>query len=392
MLALALALALLAGASVPQTFSFEISSNKPFVRVTLNDSAPQWFILDTGNNGGTLIARECADRLRLRRSAESKAEIGAGSGADVGLSVVEKPVRLRSLGKSLTLVEPTVVSLAHVSRAEGRRLDGSLGADFISQHVLVIDYARGTIAVHDPDKFVPPRGGVVVPVSLDTGWPIAQSTITTRGGKTLPCRLIVDTGVRFTLALFRPFSEKNGLYDSEGVLHDVVIGAGVGGFSRGDVARLDAISLGPRTFTNPVAVFSRDTSGIFSLDGPDGILGGELLRRHRVTFDYPHQRIILEPYEDSAKAPFEFDMSGLFLGTDDPDFRKIRILNVNPGMPAVGSGLQIGDEIVAIDGQRTPALTLDQARAMLRVPVARKLEVRRGEQKLVVNLTARRMV
>jgi len=33
------------------------------VRVTINGSAPQTFILDTGSRGSSIIARECADRL-----------------------------------------------------------------------------------------------------------------------------------------------------------------------------------------------------------------------------------------------------------------------------------------------------------------------------------------
>jgi hypothetical protein len=51
------------------------------VPVTIDGSAPQWFILDTGNGGGSVVARECADRLQLGRGAEQQANIGAGSGA-----------------------------------------------------------------------------------------------------------------------------------------------------------------------------------------------------------------------------------------------------------------------------------------------------------------------
>ena len=52
-----------------------------------------------------------------------------------------------------------------------------------------------------------------------------------------------------------------------------MIGAGAGGLIRGDVDRLDALSLGPVTFAAPVASYSRDTSGIFTLDYPEAIIG-----------------------------------------------------------------------------------------------------------------------
>jgi hypothetical protein len=357
----------------------------------VNASAPQWFILDTGCRGNSIIARECADRLKLQHGVEETTQVGAGAGADVGVSTASHPVTVRALGETLTVAEPFLLTLGQVARVEGRRIDGLLGGDFFMQHVVEIDYARRRITVRDPAGFEPPPGAVVVPVTLDTGWPVAEGTVTTQAGAPLPCRLIIDTGMRGTVALFRPFSARHGLHDSAGALHDMVAGAGLGGLSRGDVGRLDALTLGPLAFAKPVAVFSRDTSGIFSMDGPDGIIGGELLRRHRVTFDYPHERMILEPA--SAKpVPFEYDMSGLFLAADPPDYAKIRIVSVNPQTPAAEAGLVADDEIVSIDGRRPPRLKLDDARELLRAPVARRLEIRRGKQRLRVRLDARRLI
>src|SRR6185503_17655466 len=334
MLPIALVLLAVASASAPAapSFPFEISSNKPFVQVSINGSKPQWFVLDTGNNSNTILGRECADRLQLGRGAEDKVQIGAGSGADVGLSRASQAVHLEALGETLTVAEPMVLTLGHIARLEGRRVDGLLGADFLSRHVVELDYARSTITIHDPARFEPPPGAVVVPLNLETGWPIAEGTITRRDGKPIPCRLIIDTGVRGVVTLFRPFSEKHGLHDSPGSLHNLVVGGGAGGVTRGDAGRLEAMSLGSRSFAKPVAVFSRDTVGIFALDGPDGIVGGELLKRHRVTFDCPHARMLLEPYPEPA-APFEYDMSGLFLAADAPDYTRIRVMAVNPETP-----------------------------------------------------------
>ncbi len=384
-----IAFAVLASAAPSHGSKFEMTSNKPFVQVSVDGSRPQWFILDSGNNGSSIIARECADRLKLARGAEARVQIGAGAGADVGLSEANAPVHLRALGETLTVLEPRVLTLGHVARLEGRPVDGLLGNDFLSRHVVELDYANGRIIVHDPLRFAPAPGAVVVPIDLDTGWPIVEGTITLPGGKPLTCHLIVDTGMRGVVTLFRPFSEKHGLHDGAGNLHDMVIGGGAGGISRGDVGRLEALSLGPRSFGRPVAVFSRDTSGIFALDGPDGIVGGELLRRHRVTFDYAHARMILEPYPDQT--PFEYDMSGLFMVSDLPQ-RTIRVASVHPGTPAAEAGLQADDEIVSIDGRRTPKLTLDAARALLRAPVARRVEIRREGRMMSLRLEARRLV
>lgn len=390
MLPIALVLLLSAPQSAARPFPFEIGSNKPFVPVTVDGSAPQWFILDTGCSGTSIIARECADRLRLQRGAEDKVEVGAGSGADVGLATASRALRLGALGETLAVAAPRVLTLAHVARLEGRRVDGLLGGDFLARHVVEIDYARRQITIRDTAAFIPPPDAPVIPLNLDTGWPVVEGTITPRGGTPIPCRLIIDTGVRNIVTLFQPFSEKHGLHDTRGSLSNAVIGGGVGGASRGDVARLDALALGSLSFPLPVAVFSRDTSGIFALDILEGIVGGELLRRHRTTFDYPHGRMILEPY--AAPGPFEYDMSGLFMASEAPDFTKITIMAVQARTPAADAGLEVGDEIVSIDDRPTPKLTLDDARALLRAPVARQLEIRRHGTLLRVRLQARRLV
>jgi len=379
---------LLAVAAAPHPTRFELTNNKTFVQVKVNGSAPQWFIFDTGNNGGSVIASECADRLQLKRGTEEKAQIGAGSGAPIGLSQLSRPMHIQTLGETLTVAEPMVFTLQNVSRIEGRRADGLVGADFLSRHVVEIDYAKSTMTVHDPKTYEPPHGAEVLPLMLDLGWPVVEATITHGGGRPIPCRVIVDTGMRGTMTLFRPFSERHRLYDAAR-LHDFVIGSGAGGLTRGDIGRADVMTFGSLAFKDPVISYARDTTGIFATDVVDGIIGGELLRRHRVTFDVPHQRMILEPYAAEAD-PFEADMSGLMLAVDAPDYKAIRVLWVNRDTPAAEATLQIGDEIVSIDGRK--ALRLDQARELLRAPGLRRLEIRREGQPMQVKLEARRMV
>lgn len=76
--------------------------------------------------------------------------------------------------------------------------------------------AERTITVRDPAGYAPPSGAAVVPLNLETGWPIVDGTITPRGGKPIRCRMIIDTGVRGTVTLFRPFSERHRLHETLG--------------------------------------------------------------------------------------------------------------------------------------------------------------------------------
>jgi len=375
---------------VARELPFEIASNKPFVQVSINGSSKQWFILDTGCAGTSVIAREYAQRVGLKGGAEATSHLGAGEGVQVGVATVSD-VTLDVGGAAMEAPELRIFPLAHVAPFEGRRVDGLLGQDFLERNVVEIDYASRRIRILDPAHFVPPAGGIAIPITLEGGLAVASGAIAVRGAGTIPCRFVIDTGVRATVILFRPFAAKHHLLDVPGNLLGATIGGGAGGETRGDIGRLQVLSIGSSRFQEPIAIFSRDTVGVFASDDPDGIIGGELLRRSKVTFDYPHERILLEPYPRST-SPFEYDMSGLFLVARGEAFQHVEVLSVTQGTPAATTGLQPGDEIVAIDGRRSPGLTLEEARRIFRTPGARRLEVQRGGRRLQVTLVTRRLV
>lgn len=368
---------------------FEIASNKPFVRVSVNGSAPQWFILDSGCAGGSVIARECADRLGLPRGQATERHMGAGSGVSVGVATADDAV-LALGADTVEVASPRVFPLAHVARFEGRRVDGLLGEDFLLRHVVTIDYARRRLDVRGADDFTPPPGAIVVPIELERGLAVAWGVFPLPGGGTLPGRFVIDTGVRTTVIFYRPFALEHGLLDAPGNLLSAVVGGGAGGETRGDVGRLPWFSLGGARFDRPIAVFSRDTVGVFASDFPAGIIGGELLRRCRVTFDYPHGRLVLEAY--SRPPLFEYDMSGMFLTAEGDAFENVTVYGVTDGTPAARAGIRPGDVVVRIDGARAPDLSLEAARAMLRTPGTHTLDLLRDGERRRVRLEARPLV
>ncbi|MFI5372866.1 MAG: PDZ domain-containing protein, partial [Candidatus Eisenbacteria bacterium] len=232
---------------------------------------------------------------------------------------------------------------------------------------------------------------IVVPITLDDGLVVARGAITTPDGKNLDGRFVVDTGVRATVIMFHPFVIERRLLQSQPHVLTGTIGGGAGGETVGDIGRLAKLRLGGMTFDRPTALFSRDTAGVFASPDLDGIIGGELLRRCKVTFDYPHSRLILEPYAGPA-AEFEYDMSGLFLVARGEDFRALVVQSVSAGTPAAEAGLERGDQIVAIDGQGGASLALEHARELFRKPGAYRLDVARAGKRFSVRLVTRRLV
>ncbi len=87
----------------------------------------------------------------------------------------------------------------------------------------------------------------------------------------------------------------------------------------------------------------------------DGLLGYSFLRRFRVTLDYPHRVLWLEPVDvPRDQRPNEYTHVGLQVERRDG---VLRVAAVADRSPAASAGIRAGDEFVSIEG--TPAERLD---------------------------------
>jgi hypothetical protein len=96
------------------------------------------------------------------------------------------------------------------------------------------------------------------------------------------------------------------------------------------------------------------------------LIGGELLRRFKVTLDFPHQRMVLLSNPDVSR-PFPFDCSGLIL-RQERDSRFFRIKTVIPGSPGAEIGLETSDLIEQINGVSATQWTLEALEDALSQP------------------------
>jgi hypothetical protein len=371
---------------------FEISSNKPWVGVRVNGSDPQWFILDTGCRDTSIIARQCAERLHLPIGGSTPAD-GGGAGEGVKVEIASTPrVTLGVGGDSLESPGLPVFSFAHVEPYEGRRLDGLLGEDFLRRHVVELDYARRVLRVHDPENYVHSGASAPIPITFHDGLAVVSASMTPPGSEEIPCHVVIDTGVRTTTVWYRPFVIAHDLVASQPHVVTGTIGGGVSGETKGDIGRLDRMTIGSLVVPHPSVVFSRDSSGVFAGSDEDGIVGGAILRRCKVTFDYPHERLYLEPYPGEFAA-FDDDMSGMFLVSSGPDFRRVTIQSVAERTPASEAGIAKGDELVSIDGRPVAERTLDEVRELFkRDGASYRVAVKHGDESREVRLTLKRLV
>jgi len=160
----------------------------------------------------------------------------------------------------------------------------------------------------------------------------------------------------------------------------------------GQVFRVDGLQLGSLNVEKPVARVPLNSRGYFALADVDGNIGGEILRRFRVIFDYTRMRMILEPAANFDD-PFDIDMSGLCLTASGPAFRQFKVLQVIESSPASEAKILPGDAIVSIDGRPAREFTLSGIRERLMRPEHPvRLTIQREGRTREVLLKLRRLI
>jgi len=367
---------------------FELTSNHIYLQVRVNNSEPLWFILDTGASLSVIdverakaLGLELAGKLEGRGAGERSVDVAFVKGASFSLPGVE-------------LFDQTIaaLSLDSLEPYEGRAIDGILGYDFISRFVVEIDYAKKIINLYDAHSFKYDDNGESIPITLEESVPHVRAKIVLPGRNPIEGKFTVDIGSRGALSLAKPFTEANRLLESVPKTIQAPFGAGVGGETKQLIGRVKSLQLGRFIIENSVAGFSQDVKGALASPDYAGLIGGEILRRFKVIFDYSHQQMILEPNAQLSE-PYEYDMSGVYLIAEGPDFKVFKAHRVIENSPASEAGLREGDVITAVDGRPATEFTLEQMRQMFKQEgMEYLLSIKRGEKLLQIIIKLRRLI
>lgn len=318
-------LALLLAVLLPAT----IYENMFVVQLRVNGGPPSTFLISTA------VPRTHVD-TRMGLKADSPAEL------DIG-------------GRRVTVPSVGVMDLGFFAVVEDVKLDGVLGMDVLQQFVVEMDFNSAIVRLHDPG-FRYAGAGEAIPIRIEKNKPYLRAKLKMPRKKELVREYLVDTGSGGAIVdeLFKPQGEPIGP----------------------DLGRAEYVKIGR-----------------FRFDGANGTtgtmrIGGELLKRFHVIFDFPRSRMILEPNRHFADALI-FDTSGLEL-ENHPD--GLKVAQVYPGTPAAEAGLAAGDVVIAIDGQATRVLGLERVRQMFHQVRTHELTVRRGGRDLTLPLALRKLL
>jgi C-terminal processing protease CtpA/Prc len=150
--------------------------------------------------------------------------------------------------------------------------------------------------------------------------------------------------------------------------------------------------MGQYTVASPVVALSLETEGALSATNNDGPIGNEILRRFKLILDYSRKRMWLEPNAHLTE-PFASDMSGIEFDSGGDNCRVFKVTSIAENSPAAETGIQPGDEIVAIDGRAAGQFTSSEIYKLFMIEGAEHaLMLRRANQSFTVKIKLRRLL
>jgi hypothetical protein len=334
------------------TFPFRLLNNHIYTDAWVNGKGPLLFIVDTG--GENILVPTTARSLGIKTE-------GAMAGTGVGnkaVSVGLAKVKSLKVGKADFKDQIVYVMDFIPNDVEGVDIKGMLGFTVFKRFVTRVDYGRHEITLIEPDHFDPKDAGTPVPFVFNGDLPEVEGTF-----DGIPGKFDIDTGSRASLTLTGPFAKQHGLRaaNPKGVV--AVDGWGVGGSSRSYVMRGRELAIGPVKIPGVVTALSLQEKGAFASPAYQGNIGGGVLKRFVVTFDYANHVMYLKPLPQPVDDLDTYDRAGMWVNAAKGG---MQVMDVTADGPAAQAGIEVGDVITRVNGKPATSIPVYEFRRMLR--------------------------
>ncbi len=382
-----------------ETVPFQLISNLIVIPVEMNGN-PVSFILDTGVSIPVVFNFTSTDSTELKHAKKITLQ-GLGNGEPIeAYQSTENHMRIGEAfnnNQQLYLIYDKEINF---SPRLGIPIHGILGYDLFKDFVVEINYQTQKINLYDPAFYKKRKckNCVELPIKITKDKPFVNIEVAYDGKPPQSVNLLLDTGGSDALWLFTnddiPIPKKS---------FDDFLGKGLSGDILGKRSRINQIDFGKFHFENATVSFP-DSLSIASLNHlkatRNGSIGGEILRRFKVIFDYKNQSVILKKNKNFSD-PFEYNMSGIelqhngvqlvreidkksninkaYLGKSETNGGISIVLEYNykfslkpnyeiaslrKNSPAALVGLRSGDVIMKVNGKPTYNFTLQQLTSM----------------------------
>ena len=379
---------------------FKFINNLIFIPIKVNGIELN-FLLDSGVEETILFSLEDKKEVSFFNVEKVTLRGLGGEFAIEGLKSKNNILEIPSMKSTNHILYVVLDQDFNISSHVGIPVNGIIGYNFLKNNLIEINYTKRKIVVYKDNlknRKKMQRKYVIIPFTLEKSKPyiISNLIIDTIA---FPVKLLIDIGNSDALWLFQNLSK---LIKVPTKNFDDYLGKGFSGDVEGKRARIPKFSMGDFEFNNPIAAFP-DSSSIKNVKMvPDrlGSIGGELLKRFTLVFDYPKNQLFVKK-NNEYYTPFTYNKSGieiqhiglqwvqetvrletvpLSVETFDAGGTKVsndfkykfelkpvyQIANLRKNSPAAKCGLQKGDTIISINNNNAYKYTLQEINSLLK--------------------------
>ena len=379
-------LSLSSGQAFNVTIPFELYGDHIFIKIKVNNSRDLNFIFDSAD-ALTVLNENVAREIGLPEAHKS-IKMSAG-GSTSGYLVKHQRVELGDF--EIKNVEIYSTDLNHLEISIGRKIDGIIGYDILDHYVVAVNYDKMEFSVLDPASFSYAGTGLGFDLKLNTYVPYVSGSVVMAGGKTLTGDFFIDTGAKAAVDFNTPFVDANKMVEKLPESYSYM----VSGLSKDETkhyrGRVKEFKFGSYSFKEVPVGLSQAKAGLQSNAKIAGIIGNEILMQFNMTYDYSRKKIYMEPNARYGQ-PIPDDASGFDLQYST-DMAKLLVHKVHEGSAAGEAGIEVDDELLAIDGQSVSGMTLPAIRKMLTEGGSEvKLTLKSGGNEKSVTLKLRELI
>ncbi|WP_105018445.1 aspartyl protease family protein [Nonlabens tegetincola] len=398
---------------------FDNSGGLIIVPIELNGTKLN-FMLDTGASKNIIYNLNGIDSLEIKKGKQFKLK-GYGNRNGVNAYVSDNNVLklgdyVNEQARIFILAEEQLSLFNFI----GVEINGVIGASFFKNAVVKIDYEKNYITLTQDIKYLRGlRRYDSIPIQLSSGKPYIKSEIV-EADNSYNADVLIDTGSNDALWINkRPqqfkIPEKN-FYD--------FLGFGLNGEISGYRTKLDQLNFGSFNLQRITSSFPDiKESKLLNSKNLLSSIGAEVLKRFFLILDYRNNTIYLQntrkyrdgfyynmsgitaklgkreifySYESKAENGYGNEVDAQLIQLDKPEYDIVQIPGIYIDQIRVNSeaekaGLQVGDQIVKINGRSFPYLTLNEVNdffytnphSTIRITIKRNGKQKRYKFKLI---------
>ncbi len=293
---------------------FELASNLIILKVNLN-GIPLKMMLDTGSSKNLIFDFKDVDSLSLKKGEVMKL---SGYGNDQLFDAYYSPSNILEASENLINYDADILimdnDLFNLRSKLGVEVNGILGLDFFKNNYVELDYEKEIITVYAKNENLPNRitNRSSYPIKIVKGKPYTKARVKI-ANRYLPVNLLIDTGN--SEALWLSDIELDSYAPNVKKFEDY-LGYSMSGTITGDRTKSNELIVFDKKFqkiTTSIPHFNTDLD--FETDNKlinQGSIGGEVLRRLNIVFDYSSRLIFISKKENFDEG-FYYNMAGIEL-------------------------------------------------------------------------------